>query len=1376
MLRRKCLSRSLAGMVLTATIMTTIPASASNIEPSKELEYLSSAGAEEENNKPKLTLDESSDKIAKSNSTLKICYNYSKNPGNITIHYKNSNDKEYKVKTQEVKDADGVCTYEISSDEFKDSAYVEYYVTGNNGDIASDTITIPVERVSSGPSKAESLTPNNLIMTEINMNDISRDAEYGSGSNDLMEYVELTNPTDQDIKFNDSYILNYCYQSGDSKKEKSLKVSSFDGSDVVVPAKKSAILWVYREGLTTYKTFPTVDEFRSAYGISQDVNVYKLTGQNGLGNEDRGLNLYNNGKSVSNYWWTASDESDGKCVQLASEYGQPTMRAYAKKANLTPGTYEEDQIQYIEDLGTTPELSLIDTDITSIDEGNQLFINYSAKDQMNIKKITVYYKTSNDEDYKSIETTSFATPNKYYMIIPSDKLLGSKYVDYFVVAENSYRSSATEVRRINVNPIDQESGIRSNVQDNQVISGEYDFTSRSFDNNDIKMYIDDEELQSNNTLEKEALFTFSYAGVDSYFRDGITIGNDVITTFSKCNTVLGTSSMTVPIHRKYLSYNEDGTATLKLTLRAGTWGSIWESDTDANNDDFTATKPYLKLTDGTTISPNNVNPEDTFKIGDSTGMVPYLDLVYTIPKEKLNAINSKVDTKLLQDGDHTFKTVDSTGKEQVIKFTVDNKAPDINVNIDDKTIVNSKFTPKIILNDMSEAKITKVTLDGSELSGDYSFNGAEMKSGSHIISIEAEDAAHNKTVKELTFKTEDGTSKIKDISINASASDSANVKINVSGIDSQVSIYKASPLNNIAIYDGVGQATNKYKSSLENNIITSKNGEDPYRIYEIAAFGKDNDLISISADVAVNYDVKANYYVYNTKNNNWEKLDTIIDGNKIKSNFKVLNHVSDGKAKVLVQASNCAALVDGKNQMTTVNDYVWDGLSVPTQYDFSMAWITDTQYYTESWPGNYDKQVQWIVDNSDNLNIKYVVHTGDIVDDFNEDFQWKNADKYMSILDKSGIPYGVLGGNHDVAHGNRFYDSYWKYFGEDRFKNNGVYGGSYKNNLGHYDLIDVDGQSLLMLYMSWDIYTEETDWMNEVLAKYPDRKAIICVHGGIDAKANESYTSNLLLNDVCAKNPNVFAIINGHYHGASINTVGFDDNNDGINDRRVYQICTDYQSADEGGSCYIKMLYFDLANNKIYINSYSPLLDDYNFFDGNKLDSYDIGTVLSNIDIYELNVDFGRKEKTLSVTNFDAKLLSVDVVSESKSVNGEANLSLCNLVDGNDYSIYAVSNNEYGLKDISQVVDFKFTAPRPSKDDNTNSGDKPNSGVSNNVGSGDKPNSGTSDNTGSGDKADNNNQSQNTYDSRNIVKSIIALLVGITNLSLLLKMKKKKHN
>lgn len=47
----------------------------------------------------------------------------------------------------------------------------------------------------------------------------------------------------------------------------------------------------------------------------------------------------------------------------------------------------------------------------------------------------------------------------------------------------------------------------------------------------------------------------------------------------------------------------------------------------------------------------------------------------------------------------------------------------------------------------------------------------------------------------------------------------------------------------------------------------------------------------------------------------------------------------------------------------------------------------------------------------------------------------------------------------------------------------------------------------------------------------------------------------------------------------------FDDDGDGRNDRTVYQICTDYQSGFEGGNEYIKFLYFDLDNNKIYMNS-----------------------------------------------------------------------------------------------------------------------------------------------------------------------------------------------
>jgi hypothetical protein len=91
------------------------------------------------------------------------------------------------------------------------------------------------------------------------------------------------------------------------------------------------------------------------------------------------------------------------------------------------------------------------------------------------------------------------------------------------------------------------------------------------------------------------------------------------------------------------------------------------------------------------------------------------------------------------------------------------------------------------------------------------------------------------------------------------------------------------------------------------------------------------------------------------------------------------------------------------------------------------------------------------------------------------------------------------------------YDLYWKYFGADRYEDNPVYGGTYNNNLGHYDLVTVNGEELLFLYISWDVYYPETDWMNAVLAQYPDRKAIICTHCGINASAEQSYTSDFLL-------------------------------------------------------------------------------------------------------------------------------------------------------------------------------------------------------------------------------------------------------------------------
>ncbi len=44
------------------------------------------------------------------------------------------------------------------------------------------------------------------------------------------------------------------------------------------------------------------------------------------------------------------------------------------------------------------------------------------------------------------------------------------------------------------------------------------------------------------------------------------------------------------------------------------------------------------------------------------------------------------------------------------------------------------------------------------------------------------------------------------------------------------------------------------------------------------------------------------------------------------------------------------------------------------------------------------------MDNAQRLGIRYVMHTGDIVDDVDMGGEWVNADHSMKILDDAGIP------------------------------------------------------------------------------------------------------------------------------------------------------------------------------------------------------------------------------------------------------------------------------------------------------------------------------------------------------------------------------------
>ena len=72
---------------------------------------------------------------------------------------------------------------------------------------------------------------------------------------------------------------------------------------------------------------------------------------------------------------------------------------------------------------------------------------------------------------------------------------------------------------------------------------------------------------------------------------------------------------------------------------------------------------------------------------------------------------------------------------------------------------------------------------------------------------------------------------------------------------------------------------------------------------------------------------------------------------------------------------------------------------------YTLVGLPDTQNYSSSYPQIFASQTNWVQLNATALDIQYVSHYGDIVNNADQDFQWVNADNAMRVLDDMGIPY-----------------------------------------------------------------------------------------------------------------------------------------------------------------------------------------------------------------------------------------------------------------------------------------------------------------------------------------------------------------------------------
>jgi hypothetical protein len=189
-----------------------------------------------------------------------------------------------------------------------------------------------------------------------------------------------------------------------------------------------------------------------------------------------------------------------------------------------------------------------------------------------------------------------------------------------------------------------------------------------------------------------------------------------------------------------------------------------------------------------------------------------------------------------------------------------------------------------------------------------------------------------------------------------------------------------------------------------------------------------------------------------------------------------------------------------------------DTVDVAPESSFSIFWITDTQFLSESNPAVFRMMNGWIVENWARFNGKMVIHTGDVVQDGPNEQEWFNADEAMSILLANKIPYTWCAGNHDdFVNGDA--TSGWKGSAWTTSLNPSAVSaqmnslpyahwvGDYHEGMNTAVSFSANGLDFLVINVEWNAQPDVLQWVGGILDDpgYANHHVIMAPHAYIDA-------------------------------------------------------------------------------------------------------------------------------------------------------------------------------------------------------------------------------------------------------------------------------------
>jgi hypothetical protein len=297
---------------------------------------------------------------------------------------------------------------------------------------------------------------------------------------------------------------------------------------------------------------------------------------------------------------------------------------------------------------------------------------------------------------------------------------------------------------------------------------------------------------------------------------------------------------------------------------------------------------------------------------------------------------------------------------------------------------------------------------------------------------------------------------------------------------------------------------------------------------------------------------------------------------------------------------------------------------LPKDDFFSIIILPDTQHYSSSYPEIFYKQMGWIVENKNLLNIQYVIHLGDITNN-NKEYAWAIADKSFKILENKGIPYSIVYGDNDMKNpdtnyydGIRHTEYLHKYFPVSRFEKPGTWwiGGFLDREKidNYYCLFNYKDYKFLIMNLELAPRSSVLKWADTIFAQNASRKIILVTHDYLDRNGTrlndlksfaldgrdkegklKGNNAEAVFKKLVLKNSNIILVLCGHKEGTFQKGVSIEGSSDSVKTRKVFEILSDFQdekikgSDEKSGKGLLRVLKIYPEKNEIGISTVSAL-------------------------------------------------------------------------------------------------------------------------------------------------------------------------------------------